>query len=66
MKPRQAVAYLKGIRAAKNAQRRCCRRAIVNPYEQEVMRVYFDKGVCDWADYPADCEYFLKQAEGRV
>lgn len=66
MKPRQAVAYLKGIRAAKNAQRRHCRRALVNPYEQRVMREYFDKGVRDWEDYPEDCEYFLKQAEGRV
>lgn len=64
MKPRQATAYLKGIRAARGHDLRKEPRPPVCPYEHQALANYWRRGFRDYEDNREDAIFFLKCAEG--
>lgn len=65
MKPRQATAYLKGIRAARGHELRKTQNiAPLCPYEQKCLAESWRRGFSDYFEHREDAMYFLKCANG--
>lgn len=64
MTPRQATAYLKGIRAARSQELRHEKKAPLCPYEQAGLANSWRRGFADYSDNREDALHFLKCAQG--
>jgi len=64
MNPRQATAYLKGIRAARAHDLRGGLKAPVCPYEQQRLANFWRRGFADYSENYEDAMHFLKHANG--
>tara|TARA_Y100001973_G_scaffold106609_1_gene185784 strand:- start:34576 stop:34776 length:201 start_codon:yes stop_codon:yes gene_type:complete len=64
MNPRQATAYLKGIRAARTYDIRSGQKPPVCPYERQSLANYWRRGYSDYFEHYEDAMHFLKHANG--